>query len=88
MRSFTNEEKLKAIELYIKYDFSPGAVIYELGYPAARCVLYRWYKTCVTNGNKFPVKKHVVIPSILNSSKKMLNITFSGSHPSGTSGAS
>ena len=29
---YTSEEKLAAVKLYIKYDFSPSAVIYELGY--------------------------------------------------------
>ena len=43
-RIFTNEEKLKAIEMFIQYDFSPGAVITQIGYPAHRSVLYRWYK--------------------------------------------
>ena len=40
MRIFTNEEKLKAIELFIQYDFSPGAVITQIGYPAHRSVVY------------------------------------------------
>lgn len=57
MKAFTNEEKLKAIKLYIQYDFSPGAVISELGYPAARSVLYRWYKAYKDNGDKFPEDK-------------------------------
>lgn len=40
---YTSEEKLAAVKLYIKYDFSPSAVIYELGYPS-RNRLYSWYK--------------------------------------------
>ena len=57
MRIFTNEEKLKAIELYIKYDFSPGAVMYELGYPTARSMIYRWYKAYKANGNSLPTSR-------------------------------
>ena len=56
MRIFTNEEKLKAIELFIQYDFSPGAVITQIGYPSHRSVLYRWYKAYKANGNCFPEK--------------------------------
>lgn len=56
MRIFTNEEKLKAIELFIQYDFSPGAVITQIGYPAHRSVSYRWYKAYKANGNGFPEK--------------------------------
>ena len=56
MRIFTNEEKLKAIELFIQYDFSPGAVITQIGYPSHRSVLYRWYKAYKANGNCFPAK--------------------------------
>lgn len=53
LRIFTNEEKLKAIELFIQYDFSPGAVITQIGYPAHRSVLYRWYKAYKANGDCF-----------------------------------
>ena len=56
MRIFTNEEKLKAIELFIQYDFSPGAVITQIGYPSHRSVLYRWYKAYKANGDCFPDK--------------------------------
>ena len=56
MRIFTNEEKLKAIELFIQYDFSPGAVITQIGYPSHRSVLYRWYKAYKANGDCFPEK--------------------------------
>ncbi len=41
------------MQLYIKYDKSPAAVRYELGYPTRNC-LYRWYKEYVQNGNDFP----------------------------------
>jgi putative transposase len=40
---YSKEKRMKAIELYIKYDKSPAAVIHELGYPC-RYQLPRWYK--------------------------------------------
>ena len=39
---YSREERLKAIELFIKYDRSAAAVIHELGYPS-RKLLPRWY---------------------------------------------
>ena len=39
---YSREERLKAIELFIKYDRSAVAVIHELGYPS-RKLLPRWY---------------------------------------------
>jgi transposase-like protein len=51
---YTSEEKLAAVKLYIKYDFSPSAVIYELGYPS-RNRLYSWYKEYKETG-KFTIK--------------------------------
>ena len=56
MRIFTNEEKLKAIELLIQYEFIPGAVITQIGYPAHLSVLYRWYKAYKANSNCFHKK--------------------------------
>lgn len=53
MYHYTNEEKLKTVQLYIKYDKSPAAVRYELGYPTRNC-LYRWYQEYIQNGNDFP----------------------------------
>jgi transposase-like protein len=32
MQHYTNEQKLKAVELYIQYEYSPTAVFYELGH--------------------------------------------------------
>ena len=29
---YTPEQKMAAVKLYIQYDFSPSAVIYQLGY--------------------------------------------------------
>lgn len=43
MSVYSREERMKAIELYIKYDNSIAAVIRELGYPS-RGLLPRWYK--------------------------------------------
>lgn len=39
---YSRKEKLRTIELYIKYDFSPTSVTRELGYPC-RDTLYAWY---------------------------------------------
>jgi len=41
---YTREKRMKAIELYIKYDQSAAAVIHELGYPDRR-MLAKWHKT-------------------------------------------
>ena len=40
---YSREKRMKAIELYIKYDKSAAAVIHELGYPSCH-LLPRWYK--------------------------------------------
>ena len=40
---YSREKKMKAVELYIKYDLSTSAVIHELGYPD-RKTLIAWYK--------------------------------------------
>lgn len=46
---YTYEKRMKAVLLYIKYDKSPSAVIYELGYPS-RNILASWYKEYVETG--------------------------------------
>lgn len=56
MRHYTRDEKLKAVQLYIKYDKSPAAVRYELGYPTRNC-LYRWYQEYIEHNNSFPEEK-------------------------------
>jgi transposase-like protein len=43
---YSREMRMKAIELYIKYDKSAAAVIHELGYPS-RKLLPRWYKAYI-----------------------------------------
>ena len=39
---YSREERIKAIELYIKYDKSAAAAIHELGYPDRHTLRY-WY---------------------------------------------
>lgn len=46
---YTYEQKMKAIELFIKYDLSPSAVIHELGYPS-RNQIRAWYKEYAETG--------------------------------------
>ena len=41
---YSYEERMRAVQLYIKYYFSPSDVIYEMGYPS-RNRLRQWYKT-------------------------------------------
>ena len=50
---YSREEKLKAVELFIKYDKSPASVIRELGYPC-RATLYAWYEEYLANGCRMP----------------------------------
>ena len=40
---YSSEQRLKAIELYIKYGFYAAAVIRELGYPSETRTLKSWY---------------------------------------------
>ncbi len=49
MPKYTHEERMKAVQLYIKYDCSPSAVIYELGYPS-RNMLTGWYREYIATG--------------------------------------
>lgn len=50
---YTREDKLKEVELFTRYDFSPQSVISELGYPC-RGSLYNWYEEYLSNGNDIP----------------------------------
>lgn len=50
---YSREGKLKAVELFIKYDKSPASVIRELGYPC-RATLHAWYKEYLANGCCMP----------------------------------
>lgn len=40
---YSHEDRMKAIKLYVKYDFSAADTLRELGYPS-RSMLVRWYK--------------------------------------------
>lgn len=50
---YSREEKLRAVELFIKYDKSPTAVIREIGYPC-RATLYAWYEEYLANESDIP----------------------------------
>ena len=39
----SREEKLKAVELFIKYDMSPTSAIRELGHPRLSTLLFQYY---------------------------------------------
>lgn len=47
---YSYEDRVRAVQLYIKYDRSIADTIRELGYPS-RSVLPRWYKECQANGD-------------------------------------
>lgn len=40
---YSLDERMKAVRLYIQYDFSAAAVMRELGYPKNRHSIYAWY---------------------------------------------
>ena len=50
---YIREDKLKEVELFTRYDFSPQSVISELGYPC-RESLYNWCEEYLSNGNDIP----------------------------------
>ena len=50
---YSREEKIRAVELFVKYDLSPASVIRELGYPC-RATLYAWHKEYLANGCDMP----------------------------------
>jgi putative transposase len=47
---YSYEDRVRAVQLYIKYDRSIADTIRELGYPS-RSVLPRWYKDYQANGD-------------------------------------
>ena len=47
---YTYEQRMTAVNLYIKYYHNAAAVIRELGYPN-RHVLVRWFKECDATGD-------------------------------------
>lgn len=50
---YSREEKLRAVELFVRYDLSPASVIRELGYPA-RATLYAWYDEYLEHDGDIP----------------------------------
>ncbi len=50
---YSREEKLKAVELLIKYDMSPASMIREIEYPC-RATLCAWHGECLANGGDMP----------------------------------
>ncbi|MGM8184434.1 IS3 family transposase, partial [Enterococcus italicus] len=46
---FSHEERVKAIQLFLKYDYSYAATIHELGYPSVGA-LRKWYKEYLISG--------------------------------------
>lgn len=50
---YSRENELRAIELFIKYDFGPKSVINELGYPC-RASLCNWCNEYLADGNDIP----------------------------------
>ena len=40
---YSYEKRIRAVNLYIKYDKSFASVKRELGYPKHRCTLHQWY---------------------------------------------
>lgn len=50
---YSREEKLRAVELFVRYDLSPASVIRELGY-AARATLYAWYDEYLEHDGDIP----------------------------------
>ena len=53
---YTQEEKKKAVELFINSGFSTSAVISTLGYPS-RNILRRWYQSYLKNDGILPLPK-------------------------------
>jgi transposase-like protein len=46
---YSYEDRIKAVELYIKYDLSAADTVRELGYPSYK-MLVRWYKEYLETG--------------------------------------
>lgn len=46
---FSHEERVKAIQLFLKYDCSYAATIRKLGYPSVGA-LRQWYKEYLVSG--------------------------------------
>lgn len=50
---YSREDKLRTVELFIRYDFGPQSATSELGYPC-RGSLCNWYEEYLSNGNDIP----------------------------------
>ncbi|KAA4891402.1 transposase, partial [Bacteroides fragilis] len=50
MSMYSYEERMKAVQLYIKYEHSLASVIQELGYPSPKA-LYKWFKEYEKEGD-------------------------------------
>jgi len=50
MSVYSYEDRMRAVKLYIKYDYSVADTIRELGYPS-RNGLVRWHNEYVENGD-------------------------------------
>ena len=48
---FSHKDRMRAVKLYIKYDFSVSAVIRKLGYPSSRQTLVKWYEEYKVDGH-------------------------------------
>ena len=48
---YSYEERMRAVQLYIQYDFHVRSVMRELGYPKERHVIPTWYKEFKKNGD-------------------------------------
>ena len=48
---YSYEERMRAVKLYIQYDFHVRTVMRELGYPKERHVIPMWYKEFRQNGD-------------------------------------
>ena len=46
---YSYEDRMKAVQLYVKYDMNMAVVIRELGYPS-RGMLYNWYREFESDG--------------------------------------
>ncbi len=55
---YSLEERIKAVQFYIKYDLNVAATVRELGYPSPS-MLVRWYREYQQTGNLHEeYKKH------------------------------
>jgi len=48
---YSYEDRMRAVKLYIKYDFSYASVKHELGFPKHSDSLRKWYKEYQENSD-------------------------------------